>query len=61
MKKYLRAKQVAEKTGLAYGTVRQLTHKNEIPYYKFSSNVPLYEDSEIDTWISERSKANSAL
>ena len=53
-KKYLRAKQVAEKTGLALQTIYQYTSQKKIPFIRFGSRTNLYEEKAIERWIETR-------
>lgn len=53
-KKYLRAKDVAEKTGLAIQTIWQYTSDNKIPFIRFGKRTCLYEETAIEHWIENR-------
>ena len=53
-KKYLRAKDVAEKTGLAIQTIWQYTSDKKIPHIRFGSRTVLYEETAIEHWIENR-------
>jgi len=53
-KKYLRAKQVAEKTGLAIQTIWQYTSENKIPFIRFGKRTALYDEKAIEHWVETR-------
>ncbi|RLD83353.1 MAG: AlpA family transcriptional regulator [Bacteroidetes bacterium] len=55
-KKYLRAKDVASKTGLALQTIYQYTSEKRIPFIRFGSRTTLYEETAIEHWIENRYK-----
>ena len=53
-KKYLRAKDVAAKTGLAIQTIYQYTSEKRIPFIKFGSRTTLYEETAIEDLTIQR-------
>jgi len=53
-KQYLRAKDVAKKTGLAIQTIWQYTSENKIPFIRFGKHTALYEEEAIEHWVETR-------
>ena len=51
---YLRAKEVATKTGLSIHTIWQYTSDKKIPFIRFGPHTCLYNEEAIEHWVETR-------